>query len=206
VSAEPHLLTGAYAADALTETERLAFERHLEACPPCAAEARQLLAAAAGLGAAMATPPPAALWDRVRAEVAAADQVPSAAGPVGWRRRFPSLLAAAAALVVAVLSVTALGLGLVGGLAARSGPPTRWRPCWPRPTPGGSPAGPAGSGGPRWSSRGGGDRRCSWPQGWRRHRRPGPTSSGWWTARGRDRPGWSRCPPVDGSPGCWTGG
>jgi Anti-sigma-K factor rskA/Putative zinc-finger len=115
VSAEPHLLTGAYAADALTETERLAFERHLEACPPCAAEARQLLAAAAGLGAAMATPPPAALWDRVRAEVAAADQVPSAAGPVGWRRRFPSLLAAAAALVVAVLSVTALGLGLVGG-------------------------------------------------------------------------------------------
>jgi hypothetical protein len=111
VSADPHLLTGAYAADALTGVERLAFERHLDACPPCAAEARQLRAAAARLGAA--TPPPAALWGRVRAEVATTDQVPPVAGPVG--RRFPSLLAAAAALLVVAFSVTALGLGLVGG-------------------------------------------------------------------------------------------
>jgi hypothetical protein len=113
VSADPHLLTGAYAADALTGVERLAFERHLDACPPCAAEARQLRAAAARLGAAVATPPPAALWGRVRAEVATTDQVPPVAGPVG--RRFPSLLAAAAALLVVAFSVTALGLGLVGG-------------------------------------------------------------------------------------------
>jgi len=113
VSADPHLLTGAYAADALTGVERLAFERHLDACPPCAAEARQLRTAAARLGAAVATPPPAALWGRVRAEVATTDQVPPVAGPVG--RRFPSLLAAAAALLVVAFSVTALGLGLVGG-------------------------------------------------------------------------------------------
>ena len=113
MSADPHLLTGAYAADALTGVERLAFERHLDACLPCAAEARQLRAAAARLGAAVATPPPAALWGRVRAEVATTDQVPSVAGPVG--RRFPSLLAAAAALLVVAFSVTALGLGLVGG-------------------------------------------------------------------------------------------
>jgi Anti-sigma-K factor rskA/Putative zinc-finger len=113
VSADPHLLTGAYAADALTGVERLAFERHLDACPPCAAEARQLRAAAARLGAAVATPPPAALWGRVRAEVATTDQVPPVAGPVG--RRFPSLLAAAAALLAVAFSVTALGLGLVGG-------------------------------------------------------------------------------------------
>jgi hypothetical protein len=49
VSADPHLLTGAYAADALIDIERLAFERHLDACRPCAAEARRLRAAAARL-------------------------------------------------------------------------------------------------------------------------------------------------------------
>jgi hypothetical protein len=113
VSAEPHLLTGAYAADALSGTERLAFERHLDACPPCAAEARELRAAAARLGAAVATPPPAALWGRVRAEVATTNQVASVAGRGG--RRFPSLLVAAAALLVVAFSVTALGLGLAGG-------------------------------------------------------------------------------------------
>jgi hypothetical protein len=99
VTADPHLLTGAYAADALTDVERLAFERHLDACPPCAAEARQLRAAAARLGAAVATPPPAALWGRVRAEVATTNQVPPVAAP----------------LLVVAFAVTALGLGLVGG-------------------------------------------------------------------------------------------
>ena len=49
MSADPHLLTGAYGADALSDTERLAFERHLDACPPCAAEARALRGAAARL-------------------------------------------------------------------------------------------------------------------------------------------------------------
>jgi hypothetical protein len=33
VSAEPHALTAAYAADALPGGERVAFERYLEACP-----------------------------------------------------------------------------------------------------------------------------------------------------------------------------
>jgi Anti-sigma-K factor rskA/Putative zinc-finger len=113
VSADPHRLTGAYAADALTDIERLAFERHLDACRPCAAEARRLRAAAARLGAAVATPPPAALWDRVRSEVATTNQVPPLAGRVG--RRFQPLLAAAAALLVVAFSVTALGVGLVGG-------------------------------------------------------------------------------------------
>jgi hypothetical protein len=113
VSADPHLLTGAYAVHALSEAERLAFERHLDSCPPCAAEARRLRVAAARLGAAVAAPPPAALWDRVRAEVATTTQVPPVAGRVG--RRFPALLAAAAALLVVAFSVTALGLGLGGG-------------------------------------------------------------------------------------------
>ncbi|HWD43630.1 MAG TPA: anti-sigma factor [Actinomycetota bacterium] len=119
MSADPHLLTGAYAADALSGTERLAFERHLHACPPCAEEARALRGVAARLGAAVASPAPAALWARVRAEVATTDQVPPVAVRVGRRTR--PLLAAAAALLVVAVSVTALGLSLAGG-SGRSAP------------------------------------------------------------------------------------
>lgn len=204
MSADPHLLTGAYAADALSGTERLAFERHLHACPPCAEEARALRGVAARLGAAVASPAPAALWARVRAEVATTDQVPPVAVRVGRRTR--PLLAAAAALLVVAFSVTALGLSLAGGPGRSAPAADPVRPCSPRPTPAGSPPGPAGPGGRRWWSHASGGGRCSWPRGWRRRRRPGPTSSGWWTARGRGRPGWSRCPPAGGSPGCWTGG
>jgi len=136
VSASPHDLTGAYALDALPETERATFERHLDTCPACAGEVRVLQAAAARLGAADTAPPPAALWDRIRAEVATTPQLPAPAvradrrragrsgalaGLRGRGRRFPPLLAAAAALLLAAVSVAALGLGLTG----RSGRPAR---------------------------------------------------------------------------------
>jgi hypothetical protein len=89
---------------------------------------RSLEAATAGLGAAVATPPPPELWDRIRAQALATRQLPPVAGRAerlhqagrggamagSGRRRFPPLLAAAAALLVAVLSVTALNLGLLG--------------------------------------------------------------------------------------------
>jgi hypothetical protein len=138
MSAEPHVLTGAYATDALPEGERAAFERHLAACPACAREVGELRAILARLGSAAAATPPAGLWGRVRAEVAATGQLPppagrAAAGPrrgraaapgplrvaaragrrVG-RRRVPPLLAAAAALLVAAVSLAALGLGPAG--------------------------------------------------------------------------------------------
>jgi anti-sigma factor RsiW len=112
MSPDLHTLTGAYAAHALSDTERLAFQRHLGACPACAQEVRELTETAARLGSAVAVPPPAALWDRVRAEAAATRQLPPAVGRAGRRRRSPLL--AAAALLVAVLSVTALNLGLPG--------------------------------------------------------------------------------------------
>ena len=127
MSADLHAMTGAYAAHALSGTERAAFERHLADCPACARQVRALEAATARLGTAVAAPPPPELWDRIRAEVLATRQLPpvagraerlhqagpggAVAGPV--RRRFPLLLAAAAVLV-AVLSVTALNLGLLG--------------------------------------------------------------------------------------------
>jgi anti-sigma factor RsiW len=123
MSADLHTLTGAYAAHALSDTERLAFERHLDACPACAQEVRELTETAARLGGAAAAPPPPDLWDRVRAEALVTRQLAPVAGradrrrragPHAGRRRFPPLLAAAAALLVAVLSVTALNLGLLG--------------------------------------------------------------------------------------------
>ena len=43
MSADLHTLTGAYAADALSGTERLAFERHLDDCPACAQEVREFM-------------------------------------------------------------------------------------------------------------------------------------------------------------------
>jgi anti-sigma factor RsiW len=130
MSADLHTLTGAYAAHALSDTERQAFERHLGACPACAHEVRELEATAARLGAAVAATPPPELWDRVRAEALVTRQLPpvigragrqrqagrggAVAGRRGGGRRFSPLLAAAAALLVAVLSVTALNLGLLG--------------------------------------------------------------------------------------------
>jgi len=110
VSAELHSLTGAYAADALSDTERLAFEWHLDACPACVREVRELTETAARLGAAVAARPPAALWERVRAEAAATRQLPRTVERAG-RRRLTSLLAAAAALLVVAVSLATLDLG-----------------------------------------------------------------------------------------------
>ena len=135
MSAGPHTPTGAYAADALPGGERAVFERHLEACPACAREVRELRATLARLGSAAAADPPAALWDRVRAEARATPQLPPAgrdsrhrrpgrgattAARRSGRRLGPALLAAAA-LVAAVVSLAALNLGLAG----RSGGPER---------------------------------------------------------------------------------
>ena len=130
MSTGPHTLTGAYAADALAGGERAAFERHLEACPACAREVRELRATLARLGSAAAAAPPAALWDRVRAEAGATRQLPPLAGWDGrprhpgrgaaaaarraGRRPGPALLAAAAALLVAAVSLAAIGLGPTG--------------------------------------------------------------------------------------------
>lgn len=129
MSADLHTLTGAYAAHALSDSERLAFERHLAACPACAQEVRELTETAARLGAAVAVRPPAVLWERVVAEAVATRQLAPVVGRAerrrrvergralglrDGRRRFPPLLAAAAALLVAAVSVTALNLGLPG--------------------------------------------------------------------------------------------
>jgi hypothetical protein len=218
MSADPHTSTGAYAAHALSGAERLAFERHLEACPACAREVRELTATAARLGAAVATLPPADLWDRVRAEAGATRQLPPILGRadrrgrvergvrLGGRRRFPPLLAAAAALLVAAVSV-AVRLGLPGrsGRSERSvdlvaavlGAPDARRVVAGHPGRAGQAAVVV--------SRQRGQAVFVASSLVTRPRRPGPTSSGWWAGRGRARRGWSRPAAGAGSPGCWTG-
>ena len=81
-SHEMHLLTGAYAADALDAGERDAFEVHLETCDACRQEVAELTATTARLGSAEAVPPPPGLRARVLDEIARTRQLP----PGGWRR------------------------------------------------------------------------------------------------------------------------
>ncbi|GAA4529073.1 anti-sigma factor [Amycolatopsis samaneae] len=115
MDAEIHVLTGAYALDAVSDLERAAFERHLADCATCTQEVRELRETAARLGAASVIVPPPRLRESVLAEVAGTRQRPPAVGDGARRRRWPRGLAiavagvaAAAALVVGVLTA---GLG-----------------------------------------------------------------------------------------------
>lgn len=60
-----HEATGAYVLDALPEPERAAFEAHLETCPDCTREVRDLAATTTLLAAAAAVEPPPELREAV---------------------------------------------------------------------------------------------------------------------------------------------
>ena len=60
-----HLLTGAYAVDALTGDELDQFEKHLRQCPSCAEEVSGLQETAARLGLATAIEPPPGMRGQV---------------------------------------------------------------------------------------------------------------------------------------------
>lgn len=107
---EIHALSGAYAVDALDPAEKAQFEEHLAACATCRAEVASLREATALLPETMATEPPAALRERVLAQIATVRPLPPetpATAPsevVALRpRRRPWTLLAAAAAVVAVV-------------------------------------------------------------------------------------------------------
>lgn len=103
-----HTLTGAYAVHATSDTERVAFTRHLTECAPCRQEVRELRETAARLaGAATATPPPHlrdAVLARIRTEAAPR------------RRPLAARLFAAAA---AVLFAATVALGVTAAAAGR---------------------------------------------------------------------------------------
>jgi anti-sigma-K factor RskA len=116
-----------YLLGALPEGERVEFEAHLERCPDCRAEVEELRVAAEALPvAAPPMRPPAALKDRIMAEVEREAELLRSAGPEAdrveprplrrrwWRFEFP--MPAVAALACATLLV-GLGAGalLFGG-------------------------------------------------------------------------------------------
>ena len=69
MTSDIHALSGAYAVDGLDDLERARFERHLADCDDCRAEVASLSEAASLLAETTSTPPPAALRDRVLAEI-----------------------------------------------------------------------------------------------------------------------------------------
>ncbi|SDI84662.1 Anti-sigma-K factor RskA [Actinokineospora alba] len=108
-----HALTGAYVLNAVTETERADFERHLAECESCAEEVRELEATATRLGEAAAARPPAAMKAAVMTRIGDVRQLPPIGDELAVRRKRWSTrilgMAAAALLVVSV----ALGVALV---------------------------------------------------------------------------------------------
>ena len=112
-----HTLTGAYAADALDAGDRDVFERHLETCESCRAEVRELQATTARLAVGVSATPPAALRDRVLAEVGRTRQLAPDREVVrlDQRRNRPWYRQPATA-AAAVLLMVAIGLG---GLAVQ---------------------------------------------------------------------------------------
>ncbi|MET8580980.1 anti-sigma factor [Streptomyces collinus] len=75
-TADPHLLTGAYALHALPDDERADFEHHLAGCESCAVEVAEFHATAARLASAASEPVRAALRGQVLRRVTGVRQVP----------------------------------------------------------------------------------------------------------------------------------
>jgi anti-sigma-K factor RskA len=113
-----HALSGAYALDALDDTERTGFEQHLAACAECRAEVASFRETAALLAEPETEQPPSTLRQNVLASIGqvrpmppetASHPAPPPADEVSAvrRRRWPQLLAAAAAVVLLAVGVLA---------------------------------------------------------------------------------------------------
>ena len=112
-----HLLTGAYAVDAIESAELDAFERHLTRCGACTTETRGLRETAARLAIRAALPPPPAMRQRVMEATYQTRQLPPATQLP--RRRLvrplfprPRLSIAVAASLAAASLVVIIVLGL----------------------------------------------------------------------------------------------
>lgn len=114
---ELHLLTGAYALDALDDVERADFERHLRTCDSCPGEVIELREAAGALADRVAAPAPERLRERVLAEVGRTRQVsPHERRP----RRRPSLRRLLSIAASAVVIAGSAGLGGIAWQGHRS--------------------------------------------------------------------------------------
>jgi anti-sigma-K factor RskA len=113
-----HALVGAYVLDAIPDSDRAEFERHLLTCEQCRDDVRGLREAGALLAEAVAVSPRPELRGPTLQAAAATRQLPPVVGEPARRRRLPSAgrarswLAAVAVSVAVVLAVTAVVLGL----------------------------------------------------------------------------------------------
>jgi len=93
MSTDVHMLSGAYALDALDPAEAEQFTQHLETCPVCAHEVQELRRAAARLGAVQAVVPPPSLRANVLAAAVRTRQAPPMVTPLpagSWTRQWPT--------------------------------------------------------------------------------------------------------------------
>jgi anti-sigma-K factor RskA len=79
-SRDLHLLTGAYAVDALTGAELAEFEEHLQRCASCTEEVRELRETAARLGLTTAIEPPSWMRRQVLDAAGRTRQLPPSGG------------------------------------------------------------------------------------------------------------------------------
>ena len=114
----PHTLAGAYALDALTEPDRMRFERHLAGCDACGQEASSLREAAGRLAAATAAPPPQRVREQVLAEAARTRQRPplTADGPASSSAGRRAVRLRAPRMAVAIVGGCMLVALVLGGL------------------------------------------------------------------------------------------
>jgi anti-sigma-K factor RskA len=109
-----HLLTGAYAVDALAGAELAEFEKHLVRCASCAEEVRGLRETAARLAMATAITPPPGMREQLLAAAARTRQLPPPGRrllPRGTPR--PARLRVTLPRPVAVAAVTAMAAAIV---------------------------------------------------------------------------------------------
>ncbi|MDQ1040777.1 anti-sigma-K factor RskA [Streptomyces sp. V3I8] len=113
-----HTLTGAYALHALSEDERVEFERHAADCEACAQEALELSETAARLGLAVSATPSAALKDQVMQRIATVRQEsPRGTSPVRSPLRSPGRGSRARRLSRWALAACLAGVAAFGGTA-----------------------------------------------------------------------------------------
>jgi anti-sigma-K factor RskA len=98
MTAELHMLTGAYALDAVSDVDRAEFERHLGECAACQEEVAELRATGARLAVAAAVDPPRQLPPKLPV-------VRRLSRAKTWQLRISLFGAAAAAVVAVVLGV-----------------------------------------------------------------------------------------------------
>lgn len=114
---EAHTLAGPYAMDAISEPDRVRFERHLAGCEECRREVAGLREATARLAAATAASPPPAMKERVMAAVAATRQQPPPAQPRAASRPWHARRRVRVRLVLAAAAAAVAGVAVLFGVS-----------------------------------------------------------------------------------------